>query len=112
MNNEQILSGWSKLRFEWKERIIESQDLSRRAKQMGVVLCDRYASRTSGICWPANGTLAKSLGITVRPVHQYIAELLADGPPFYKISRGVRFRASDPVASVDIQRVSNISEKD
>lgn len=79
MCDPQNLPNWNKLRFRWKSDILESQDLSRGAKQMSVVLCDIYANRTTGKCWPGNVLLAKKLGVTVRSIQRYCSELLDAG---------------------------------
>ena len=73
-----LSSDWNKRRFVWKSHILKCQDLPRGAKQLGVVLCDTYANRDTGQCWPSNETLAICLAVGVRSIQRYMAALFAN----------------------------------
>lgn len=79
MNKPIINEGWSKRRFNWKEEIQSSRDLSRGAKLLATHLCDKYAGRNNGQCWPSNRKLAEAQACTVRTIQRHISELIEAG---------------------------------
>jgi hypothetical protein len=70
---------WSKRRFDWKAEVFKSKTVSRGAKNLAVVLCDTYAGRNTGKCWPGNRKLAENLCVVERTIQRYLAELLDAG---------------------------------
>lgn len=73
---DKIRSGWSKKRFTWKEQIHATRKLSRGAKFLASRLCDQYAGRNTGRCWPSNGKIARAQGCSERTVQRHVRELI------------------------------------
>lgn len=70
---------WKTRRYEWKRQLGRSQNLSRGAKLLATQLCDNYANHQTARCWPSNRTLADLLGVNVRTIQRYLAELKSNG---------------------------------
>jgi len=79
MNKPLDTDGWSKRRFEWKENIHATRDLTRGAKLLATLLCDKYAGRNNGQCWPSNRRLAQSQGCDIRTIQRHLKDLRAAG---------------------------------
>ena len=79
MTQDICRASWKKARWTWKEQVNSTQGISRGAKLLGLLLCDRYANHQTARCWPSNATLADLLGVNKRTVQRYLIELRREG---------------------------------
>lgn len=69
------LVNWENTRWNWKRGIRCDKRLTDAAKVLAAALCDQFADRDTGACFPSVSTLAESLGKSERSIQRSIAAL-------------------------------------
>ncbi|SFB12834.1 Helix-turn-helix domain-containing protein [Poseidonocella pacifica] len=76
---DQVQIDWRTERFVWKKKVHHSQHLTPGAKCLACFLCDQYARKHDGACWPSNKTLAQALAVDVRTIQRHVLSLKQQG---------------------------------
>lgn len=71
--------GFTAFRFEWLERIALDDALPPSASRVAIRLATKYLNRKMRIAWPAQSTLARELGLTVRGIQKVLGALADRG---------------------------------
>ena len=70
---------YANFRFEWMHTILLNPNVDRGAKQVAMLLADKYVNKATGLCWPSNKTLADLTCYSVRTVQRHTRTLQSMG---------------------------------